>query len=193
MKHNTNAKKITALLLATFLFVMSFSACGQKENPQKPMNQAPVSAGTFSMTSLNGETVTEEIFKTSKLTLVNVMATWCGPCVQEMPELQKLSENYKDKGLTVIAIVMDTMDSKGKPDPKAIEEAKRLSMTAGVSFPMLQAKPGVLAGKVDKVASLPTTFFVDGNGNFVGKMQIGAKNYEAWAKTVDALLAEVEA
>ncbi len=194
MKHKNTVKKITAILMAVMLLALSFTACGKKqeEMPTTPNTEKPVSAGTFTMQGLNGETVTEENFKNAKLTLVNVMATWCGPCVRELPELQKLYEAYKDKGLSVIAIVMDTADINGEESVEAIATAKKMAGSAGVSFPMLIPQKGALAGKLERVSSLPTTFFIDAKGNFVGKPYVGGKDLKGWTAVTEKLLAEVE-
>lgn len=194
MKHKNTVKKITAILMAVMLLALSFTACGKKqeEMPTTQNTEKPVSAGTFTMQGLNGETVTEENFKNAKLTLVNVMATWCGPCVRELPELQKLYEAYKDKGLSVIAIVMDTADINGEESAEAIATAKKMAGSAGVSFPMLIPQKGALAGKLERVSSLPTTFFIDAKGNFVGKPYVGGKDLKGWTAVTEKLLAEVE-
>lgn len=194
MKHKNTVKKITAILMAVMLLALSFTACGKKqeEMPTTQNTEKPVSAGTFTMQGLNGETVTEENFKNAKLTLVNVMATWCGPCVRELPELQKLYEAYKDKGLSVIAIVMDTADINGEESAEAIATAKKMAGSAGVSFPMLLPQKGALAGKLERVSSLPTTFFIDAKGNFVGKPYVGGKDLKGWTAVTEKLLAEVE-
>ncbi len=194
MKHKNTVKKITAILMAVMLLALSFTACGKKqeEMPTTQNTGKPVSAGTFTMQGLNGETVTEENFKNAKLTLVNVMATWCGPCVRELPELQKLYEAYKDKGLSVIAIVMDTADINGEENAEAIATAKKMAGSAGVSFPMLLPQKGALAGKLERVSSLPTTFFIDAKGNFVGKPYVGGKDLKGWTAVTEKLLAEVE-
>lgn len=193
MKQKNTVKKITAICMVALLLAMSFTACGTKsEAPQKPQSTGkPVSAGTFTMTGLNGETVTEKTFQNAKLTLVNVMATWCGPCVRELPELQKLYAQYKDQGLSVLAVVMDTVERNNiEENTEAIATAKKMAASAGVNFPMLIPQQGALAGKLERVTSLPTTFFVDADGNFVSKPYLGGKDFKGWSAVVEKLLAE---
>ena len=66
-----------------------------------------VSFPEFSAKTVEGGEISNDVFKDSKLTVVNVWGSWCGPCVQEIPELQKLSENMKDKNVNVIGIAQD--------------------------------------------------------------------------------------
>ena len=188
-----NTKKVFALLIAVLLLSLSFTACTSKKTEEPSTPTKGQSAGTFSMQGLHGETVTEAIFKESKLTLVNVMATWCGPCIHELPELQKLYQAYQDKGLSVLVIVVDTINNKGLKDEKAVGTAQQLAAVSGATFPMVMPQNGALAGKVDAVTSLPTTFFVDSEGNFVGKPYVGGKDLAGWSQVVEKLLPKDEA
>lgn len=191
MKKHTGMKW-TALLLVLLFVVSAFTACGDKktETGKEPAKQE--SAGTFTMKDIHGQTITQDIFAQNKLTLVNVMATWCGPCVRELPELQRLADSYADQGVGVIAIVMDTVNSKGQLDEKAMETAKSLSAKAGAKFPMLIPESGALGGKLNAVTSFPTTFVVDSEGNFVGKPFVGGKDLNGWSQVVEKLLAQTE-
>ena len=50
--------------------------------------------GEFEAKTLDGEDVTQEIFGQSKLTMINIWGTFCGPCIQEMPDLGEISRSY---------------------------------------------------------------------------------------------------
>jgi thiol-disulfide isomerase/thioredoxin len=80
---------------------------------------------TFSLLDMEGNTVTNEIFVQNELTLVNVWATFCGPCINEMPELEAISREYKDTGVTVLGIVADG----GSAAPQAYEMLRRLDVS----------------------------------------------------------------
>ena len=56
----------------------------------------------FSTTDIKGKAISNEDVKDSKLIMVNFWEPWCGPCVNEMPELEKLYKKYKDKGFIII-------------------------------------------------------------------------------------------
>ena len=98
--------------------------------------EEPEKAAPFVMEDINGEEYTEEIFEDADLTLVNIFATWCGPCISEVPELQKLSEEMEDEGVQVIGIVMDTGSTEEK-DEEAVETAKLLAEIAETDYPFL--------------------------------------------------------
>lgn len=186
--------KWMAVMLALLFVASAFTACGGKtnESEKQPTPAKQESAGTFTMKDIHGQTVTQDVFLENKLTLVNVMATWCGPCVRELPELQRLADSYADKGVGVFVIVMDTVNAKGQIDEQAMNAAKSLSAKAGVKFPMLIPENSALGGKLNSVTSFPTTFFIDSEGNFVGKPFVGGKDLKGWSQVVDKLLAKAE-
>ena len=62
---------------------------------------------------------TEKVFSDYDLTLVNIFTTWCSPCVNEIPELEKLYEEMKEKGVGVVGVVLDTVGDDGKQDDAA--------------------------------------------------------------------------
>ena len=66
--------------------------------------------GNFETVTLEGETVTQEIFAEADLNMVNIWGTFCGPCIREMPELGELSDEYADKGVQIIGMLTDVTD-----------------------------------------------------------------------------------
>ncbi len=75
-------------------------------------NEEPDTNGilsSFSATDLDGNAVDESIFSSSKLTMVNIWATFCGPCIGEMPDLGLLNEEYASEGFQVVGIVADVL------------------------------------------------------------------------------------
>src|ERR1700761_6603116 len=64
------------------------------------------SAPSFSLTATNGKTITAENFG-GKLLVLNFWATWCPPCVEEMPSLNELAQRFEGKGLVVLGVSVD--------------------------------------------------------------------------------------
>ncbi len=126
-----------------------------------------------------GNTVDNSIFKGYKLTAINFWGTFCGPCIQEMPDLGKLGANMPE-GTQLIGIVTD---SKGN---EALE--REITQQAGAMFTQiymdssLEAIAGTLVG-------VPTTMFVDENGNFVGEPMVGSANEAYYRNEIAARLA----
>lgn len=112
-----------------------------------------------------------------KVVLVNFWATWCPPCIAEMPSMQKLYDRYKDKAEFVF--VSNEVDSV----------LHKFMRTKNYDFPIYRAisnTPPLLYG-----TSLPTTYLLDQKGNVVIKKEGAADwNSSSVHETIDALLAE---
>lgn len=145
--------------------------------------------GFFSTEDILGNAYNQDVFADNTLTLVNVFATWCQPCIEEMPELEKLQKAYQDKGirLGVVAIVPDTVTENGR-DAGALERAKEIYADSGVTFPFLLPDSGYMNGRLSGIAAVPESFFVDSSGNIVSEPYTGAKTLEQWSQIVDSQL-----
>ena len=124
-----------------------------------------------------------------KVVVVNFWATWCIPCLQELPELDLLQERYADRGLVVLAVSMD--------DPEKLEDRVRPFFT--------KRAPGLVsylasAGEDDSVefvtsfdpewpGALPTTMFFDRGGELTD-VHLGRMLYAEFEEAVLELLGD---
>lgn len=127
----------------------------------------------------------------NELTMVNVFATWCGPCVKEIPELQKLSEEMKDKKVGIVGVVTDTV-SGGSEDSGALAKAKEIKDKLKVTYPFLMPDKTNFNGRLNGIQALPETFFVDKKGNIVGETYSGARSYDDWKAIIEKELANLK-
>ncbi|MEJ5211458.1 MAG: TlpA disulfide reductase family protein [Burkholderiales bacterium] len=111
----------------------------------------PVSAFAFTVTDTQGRTHRLADYR-GKWVLVNFWATWCPPCLEEMPDLQTLHETRKD--LVVIGIAMDWRDP---------EYVKKFADDLLVTFPIVLGNPRI-AAQIGQVRGLPTTYLYDPEG-----------------------------
>ncbi len=118
------------------------------------------------------------------ITIINVWGTFCGPCKYELPDLARISEDYKDKNVSVIGIASDVFE--GSQD--MIDLARDIFAESGVSYPSLINNQDLSASVLAEVMALPTTFIVDRNGQLVTDIIIGAYNYDFFAKILDQAL-----
>ncbi len=130
----------------------------------------------FTTTDREGAAWDESVFAEHSLTMINFWEPWCPPCVGEMPELEKLYENYAEQGFTILG-VYSTADRE--------DEVDAVLAQCGTSYPILHYCPDF---DLFQSGYVPTTVFVDSRGQLVGEMQIGALSYEGWAALVEALL-----
>ena len=156
------------------------------------VNTAPGILSAFNAQDLAGNTVTQEVLEGHTLTMVNVWATFCGPCIKEMPELGELSAEYADRGVQIIGMVSDVWTADGAIDPDQVALAQEIADTTGADY--LHIIPGEdLYGLLVQINTVPTTFFVDEAGHQVGSAYLGARDKEAWQKILDQMLQEVGA
>ena len=103
-----------------------------------------------------------------KVIIVNFWATWCTPCVKEMPSFENLYRRFRSKGLTILAVSLDKSSSS-----KVQEFADKYKL----SFPVLLDTDGV-AEKLYPSFTIPFTYVVDKQGRVVARVD-GGKNWES--------------
>lgn len=191
-------KKSLALIFAILMIFSCFTACGNTGSddgvlkvPQEDLSE--VEYGSFSkFTAIDfaGKKVTEDIFKGKKLTMINIWATFCGPCIGEMPDLETLSREYADKDFQIIGIVCDvnyTPDGTGY-DADLYASALDIVEMTGVTYKNLLPSNSLDKIKLSEVYSVPETIFVDETGEIVGTNYVGSRSYESWKAIVDSIL-----
>jgi thiol-disulfide isomerase/thioredoxin len=128
--------------------------------------------------------------KGDKLTVFNVWATWCPPCVEELPAIAKISTEYGSKGVVVIGIMLDALGEDGKTvDEKAIASAHELLDEAGALYPSIIPTSSLIKGVLADVDAIPTSFIIGADGSLKDTI-VGSMDYAAWKKAVDKALSE---
>lgn len=168
---------ITVLLLGLSLAMASF---GQSSAPRaellNPKTVEAISADEFRQLIAH---------QRGNVVLVNFWATWCAPCIKEIPEIIRLQEKYKERGLRVIAVSMD--------EPEELEAnvrpfvAKRFP--GFVSYLCKESDHDKFASVVDPTWAeiLPTNFLIDRNGKLKAAL-MGGKSYEEFEAAITPLL-----
>lgn len=146
---------------------------------------------SFTATDLDGNEVDQSVLEDYELTVVNVWATFCNPCIREMPDLGELSEEYKDQGVQIIGLVSDVMDSDGSLNQDLVETARDIVEETGADYLHLLPSED-LYGLLYQISAVPTTFFVDSQGNQVGSVYVQSMSRTQWETVLDETLAEVE-
>ena len=98
-KERISVKKLWSMLILAALLTTGLTACGG-ESSQETGSGTGVLAG-FTAQDLEGNDVDDSIFDDYDVTMINVWGTFCGPCIQEMPDLGEISDEYADKGIRV--------------------------------------------------------------------------------------------
>lgn len=128
----------------------------------------------ISTTDIDGNPVKNEDFASAKLIMVNFWEPWCGPCVGEMPDLERLYEEYKSDGLVILGVFSTT---------DMVEEARDVIKSCGTTYPILIYDDIMEPYTTDYV---PTTVFVAANGDVLtDEPFIGGDSYEGWKEIIE--------
>lgn len=190
-------KRIIAILVAAVIFCLAFTACsGDKATDgNAPSVNASDEAGVFGVFEsfdMKGKKVDNTALQGKKLTMVNAWATFCGPCINEMPDLQKINKEYAKKDFQIIGLVIDvSVDENGAPLNESLyAEAEKVIKDTGVKYTNILLSDSLKNSEAGSIYTIPTTYFLDENGNKIGDTYIGSRSYEDWCKIIDSLLAE---
>lgn len=158
-------------------------------------SEQPSAAGIlsqFSAQDLEGNSFDQTMLRDHTLTMVNVWATFCTPCINEMPDLGTLAQEYQDQGVQIVGLVSDVLTMDGSLDQDQMELAREIVASTSADYTHLVPSED-LYFLLGQISSVPTTFFVDENGAQVGGTYVGSKDKEQWQEIIDQLLTEVEA
>jgi peroxiredoxin len=186
--------------LFCFMLVMMFITVGCKKQQPQPTRQTdaeteakstqPVAESTppktggnpapaFTLQDLNGNNVSLADFK-GKVVILDFWATWCPPCIKEIPDFIDLYDQYKDKGFAMVGI---SLDQAGIGVVKSFVEKYK------VNYPILMAD-GQIHNKYGGITGIPTTFVIDPEGN-IRQKYIGYRDKDVFEADIKALL-EIE-
>jgi peroxiredoxin len=169
---------LIVLILGFAWIFLSADRSGASTSGKIPAPQQGFLAPDFAL-----KTPTGEIVKLSDLrgqaVLVNIWATWCPPCRAEMRSIEKVYQENREKGFTVLAINMTYQD-----DPLAVMPFVK---EQGLTFPILLAETGEIAD-LYQVRSLPSSYFIRRDG-VINEVVIGGPMSEALLRTrIEAIL-----
>jgi thiol-disulfide isomerase/thioredoxin len=151
-----------------------------------PLSLAPLSAAEPDKPALTLTTLAGEDFDLGRqrghVVLVHFWATWCPPCIEEMPELQSFFEHYRERGVEVIAVSQDRT--------RDINEVQRMMHHMKMTYPVALAHTAS-RNTFGEQAKLPVTYVIDAQGVLRAELRPTTQpvNEATLAKIVDPLLA----
>jgi cytochrome c biogenesis protein CcmG/thiol:disulfide interchange protein DsbE len=165
------------IALGTMFAVVS-TQVGAELNPLRIGDRAPDFAAV-SLADSVGKSIDD--YK-GEVVLLNIWATWCGPCRIEMPSMEKLERELGPKGLKIVAISVDVAGSE--------QRIRDFANELGLTFELLLDAPGVIQRDY-QTTGVPETFIIDREGR-VRRRIIGADDWSSPANVafLERLLAE---
>jgi len=159
-----------SVLLLFLLLPLDFPAEGREEDLYSKIRISLIKgdkkAPDFSLVDLNGKKVGLKQFR-GKIILLNFWATWCGPCKEEMPFLEILHQQFKEKDFVLLTVSVDYEEAK---------LVREFINKQRYTFPvLLDPKCEVL--DLFEVKGIPTTFIIDKKGKMLGRA-IGPRDWK---------------
>lgn len=156
--------------LLAFVLLICFAglACRQGEETTPPPEEVtiaeafkPLTVGqpvpVYAAVTPGGDTL--HIGPGQPLTLLNLWATWCGPCIEEFPDLEHLHQTLAPRGLRIVAVDVD-------PDPPEI--VTRFAADLGVTFPLAIDPDGRVQDRFQAMA-MPSSYLIDRDGHLLAR------------------------
>jgi len=140
-------------LLFLVAILMQPSVSCKKEAPKEKRPLAP----DFTLSSVDGKTITLSQLR-GKVVLLDFWATWCAPCRLAIPHLNEMYKAYRERGLEIIGISLDTGGG---------ERVRRFAVNMGIQYPIIMADNEVV--KDYGISPIPTTYLIDRDGYISNK------------------------
>lgn len=176
---------VLALMLALSLLLAAAPVNAEEE---------PLVFGPFSVVNLNGEDgkeaeepITETYFADAELTMINFWATWCPPCVEELPELAKIEEATEGR-VRVIGVLLDGTNELLVRSDAAIEAMYALAKEAELKYPVVLLDDYMQQWS-SEMEYVPTTVFVNAKGEVVDVV-VGGNTLDGWLEVLTPMLEE---
>jgi peroxiredoxin len=169
------------LAVVLFILGMSLAALARGESAGNfeitpPKQRLPAPA--FQLPNLSAARVSLEDFR-GKLVLAHFWATFCVPCLHEIPGLEALWKEYREQGLVILGIAAD----RG-----SVEVVRDFSEKTGVTFPVLHDADGLVRNRYEVVA-LPMSYVIGRDGRISGRV-IGSRDWNSpeGRRVIEAML-----
>lgn len=158
-------KKWVSFLL-TIALTVGLAACSSQEEELVSRTPFP----TFSELDTQGNEWTNDMFGDYDATVINFWSNGCGTCIEEMPELEELYQQLKEKNINLIGVASDSGESE-----EQLETAQKILEEKGVTYVNLSPDPeGTLYQEfLSELTGYPSTYVVDDEGNLIGAPIIG--------------------
>ena len=148
--------------------------------------------GLFTATDIDGNPVDQTLFADYKLTMINVWATYCSPCINEMPDLGRLHADMAAEGVQIVGLVSDALDSSGNISQSQVDLARDIIEATGANYTHMLPSQDLISTVLWQVTAVPTTIFVDHTGELVGYAYAGSRSYDQWTAIIYDTLSLLE-
>ncbi len=169
-----------AFLLTVSILLLS----GCKDTALRENTGSSPASIVFEAQDMEGNAVSSEIFSEAKLTMVNVWATYCNPCLREMPGLGELAVEYASDEFQIVGVISDVLEGS---DQRTLDYAADLVEQTSADYTHLLLNESLYYALLTDVSAVPTTFFIDEDGVILDTV-VGSMEKSAWEEKINELL-----
>ena len=167
---------MTKLVCVAVLLLAAAVSCSTKEAAASCKTGSPNCMPDVTYVDTNGTAYTPQSLA-GKVVIVNFWATWCKPCIHEIPDLSRVYDEYKARGVMVLGVLNDNPDNSTLLNFKSDND---------MTFPVVRANSDIMTA-YNYPQSLPTTFIFDRSGRQV-HVQVGALRADKLASIIEPLV-----
>ena len=161
-------------LIVLFGIVPGLTEAGGEAPPAGSRRQAP----DFEVADLHGHSLRLSALR-GKVVLLDFWATWCPPCVAEIPHFKELYAEYNPQGFELLGL---SLDEGGKESVRSFAEKHE------IRYPLAMSKDEIVQA-YGGIHGIPTTFLIDKKGQ-VAKRYVGYRSKEEFEQEIQKLLSE---
>lgn len=181
--------RVMILMAMAAALAVAFAGCGSGDGSESAGQDPAAEEGAVTDKVVSFETQdleknavrSEELFAANKVTMINIWGTFCGPCINEMADIEAIHQEYADKGVAVVGLVVDV--PIGNDD--YLKDAEEIIKETGVTYLNIRAWEGFDTQM--PIPGVPTTYFFDSQGNILGEPVVGAY-VDKYSKELDKYL-----
>lgn len=192
-------KKKWFIILSAVLLAVSVVACSGAGNGSAGGKKDETDAGSenqessyikfpeFESTTILGENIDSAIFAEAKITMVNIWGTFCGPCINEMPDLSILHGELPE-GCALIGVLIDVYTDENL-EIVNLDAANQIVEESGVNYDNIIPDETLYQFLAENITGVPTTLYVDSEGNILGGV-VGVRSKDEYKAILEELLKE---
>jgi len=180
-ENETNRLKIlfVAVILSVIVAALMFAGCDSSSSGKNVGSPVPIGAPAV----VGNVPQSLEQFK-GKVVLLDLWATWCGPCKYEIPGFIRLQEKYRDRGFEIVGVSMDIVDSRGAGGAAAVGPFVK---QMGINYTVWMVNNINALGQYPLSRGYPTTYLIGRDGRTI-KRYDGAKQEIEFENDIKPLL-----